>query len=253
MGIAAAPHELKFEAHAGDQVPVVSVVVSLFNYEAHILSTLGSISLQTLQPIELLVINDGSTDNSEGVVLSWLKNHSGRFVNSRLISHTHNAGLSCARNTGGFLACSELIFFIDADNLIYPDCISTHVAALAQSDAAFAYSILEMFENEQGLMGTETFSRGRLKKKNYIDAMALVRRPMLDVMGGYKIIKEGWEDYDLWLRFEEAGYYGIQIPEILGRYRVHEASMLRTGTDEGQRALNNRFQNTFPWLELDKI
>ena len=253
MGITATPHELKFEAHAGDQVPVVSVVVPLFNYEDHVLSTLDSISLQTFQPIELLVINDGSTDNSEGVVLSWLENHSGRFVNSRLISHTHNAGLPCARNTGAVLARSDQVFFIDADNLIYPDCISTHVTALAQSDAAFAYSILEVFENQQRLMGTATFSRDRLKKANHIDAMALVRRPILDAMGGYKIIKEGWEDYDLWLRFEEAGYHGIHIPEILGRYRVHGNSMLNALTDEELHTLINRFENTFPWLELDKI
>ncbi|MBT7335917.1 MAG: glycosyltransferase family 2 protein [Gammaproteobacteria bacterium] len=252
MAITASPHEVVFCEHGDAQSPVVSVVVPLFNYEKHINATLDSIHRQNLESIELLIVNDASTDSSEAVALSWLSAHEGRFINSRLIRHQPNAGLSCARNTGAVLAASDLIFFVDADNLIYPRCVATHVEALAQSQAAFAYSILEMFENERGIMGAATFSRNRFKKGNYIDAMALIKREHLKLMGGYKVIREGWEDYDLWLRLEEAGHFGIHIPEILGRYRVHGASMLRTNTntDEGQYKLIKQFNKTFPWLEL---
>jgi len=97
------------------------------------------------------------------------------------------------------------------------------------------------------------FHRGRFKHGNHIDAMALIRRDFLLKAEGYHDIQYGWEDFDLWLRMCEAGEFLVQIPEILGRYRVHQQSMLRTTTNVGKNhiALRENITALHPWLQLD--
>jgi hypothetical protein len=132
--------------------------------------------------------------------------------------------------------------------------VARHLQALAdRPDARGAYSLLEVFDADSGIMGTEVFDRERLKRGNHIDAMSMMRREYLLKAGGYHDIKYGWEDFDLWLRMCESGDYLVQIPEILGRYRVHHQSMLRTTTNVGKNhlALRENIASLHPWLELD--
>ena len=71
-----------------------------------------------------------------------------------------------------------------------------------------------------------------LQRGNYIDAMALISKDTWERVGGYRSMPvAGWEDYDLWLKFAEAGFNMIQVPEILGRYRYAASSMLQSITN----------------------
>lgn len=232
----------------------VSVVVPLYNYENYIVETLNSVKEQSFAPLELIIVDDASTDESCRVAKEWLERESKHFGSTKLLKNNSNAGLSITRNTGVFSSRADFVFPLDADNILYERCIETlHQALVLNPTAAFAYPILEKFGSESGLLGTEVFSQDRLAGGNYIDAMALIRREALIRYDGYADLTYGWEDYDLWLRMSEEGDYGIQVAQILARYRVHPSSMLRTVTNERRNAklLIEIMKQRHPYLRLN--
>lgn len=237
---------------AGKGTPPITVIVPLYNYGHYVTDALESVLVQTLESIGLLVIDDASKDDSCSIAASWAADHAERFQSVRVLKHRENQGLSRTRNTGIALTESPFLFYLDADNEIYPRCLEVHIQALSRCGAAFAYSILEKFDTETGLIGTEVFARDQLKLGNYIDAMACIRRELLVQLGGYRVLEHGWEDYDLWIRMCEIEQIGVHIPEVLGRYRVHAQSMLRTNTNrrDAQIKLIDQLSADYKWLEL---
>lgn len=99
---------------------LVSVIIPLYNKAGSIMSTLHSLQCQTYADFEIVVVNDGSTDNSPEIV-SGIKDRRIRIINQR------NSGVSVARNRGAAEAGGEYIFFLDADDFVYPHCIQTLV------------------------------------------------------------------------------------------------------------------------------
>ena len=239
----------------GDAARAVSVIVPLYNYAKLVRETLDSVREQSLADLMLIVVNDASTDDSLQVARRWMKEHSDCGLSLRLISHQANAGLAKTRNTGIAASRSTACFFLDADNLLYPKCIERHLAALERHpDSAGAYSLIEEFGSVSGIIGSNVFSRDTLKRGNYIDAMAILRREALDALGGYRDIEYGWEDYDLWLRLSDAGERMVHIPQVLSRYRNHQSSMLRVQTNklDNIRALSRDMEARHPWLTLEE-
>ncbi|WP_428332600.1 rhamnan synthesis F family protein [Novosphingobium sp.] len=231
----------------------VAVIVPLYNYAGLIEWTLDSVAEQSHHDIVLIVVDDKSDDTSLAIALDWMADYEGP-ISLRLLSNNANFGLSATRNLGIVHSQSPYCFFLDADNEIYPRCIARHVAALeCRSDCAGSYSIIEQFEGATGLKGNNVFTRDALARGNYIDAMAMVRRECLDKYGGFRAIKYGWEDYDLWLRLAEGGDRLLHIPQILSRYRHHRNSMSRQQTNKAENVeeLRASMRELHPWLKLD--
>lgn len=235
---------------SGDGFPRVSVVIPLYNYAHMIRETLDCLKEQAFKDFALVIVNDRSTDNSLEVARQWCEENAGHFKRIRLISNRENGGLSVARNTGISATTSDYIFFLDADNLIYPRCLSRLVEALDGSQAAFAFSMLEVFGGRKGVIGTRIFDIDLLAIENYIDAMAMIRRSALIEIDGYTVMKYGWEDYELWLRLAEHGMTGIQVPELLGRYRSHGTSMSNTTTATNNEAVKRQIKEMHPWVQV---
>jgi glycosyltransferase involved in cell wall biosynthesis len=207
----------------------VSVLIALYNYERYIVETLESVAAQTARDITIIVVNDCSTDNSLDVAAGWMRRNAHSGLGMLLLDHAENAGASIARNTGIAAAKSEFCFLLDADNLLYPRCIEKHLEALdVRSDAAAAFSLIEVFEGNRELFGAGVFAEEGLMNGNFIDLMAMYRRSALLELDGFEKIKYGWEDYDLWLRMLESDAIALHIPEITARYRHHHASITRT-------------------------
>jgi glycosyltransferase involved in cell wall biosynthesis len=241
---------------AGDKYVEVCVCISLHNYECYIVETLDSVLYQTLQPLDLVIVDDLSTDGSRCIAANWLMTNQDRFNNVFLVSHHRNSGLAAARNTGFSLVNTKYVFVLDADNYIYPRCLNRCLEAIKTAKADFAYSIIERFISETGapdmsapLMGTENWSRDGLIYGNYIDAMALIRKDAWAGVGGYRSMN-GWEDYDLWCSFAEMHLNGVHVPEILCRYRVHKRSMLNTITRANVNGVIDEMMKLHPWLKL---
>src|SRR5579871_6568710 len=168
--------EVLLDQEASGRPPLVSVTISLFNYEKHIPDCLDSVAAQTLGPIELIVVDDGSADGSARVVTYWLEENGPRFTRCRLLRHPQNRGLARARNTAFAGAAAPFVFVLDADNILYPPCLDRLHAALQTSDASFAYCYAESFGEKTGLVNLKPWNPAWFSDNNQIDAMVLMRK-----------------------------------------------------------------------------
>lgn len=223
---------------ASNPTPAISVIITLYNYQHYIRECIGSLARASLAGIpggiEVVIVDDASTDRSlhqaqESQEISQLP--------IRIVAKEFNTGLADARNVGLRLARAPYAFIMDADNLIFPRALEQLYAAITESSAAAAYSILCRFHgqpnNRSGLLSYFDWDPRMLAEYPYIDAMALFDRAQLIALGGYdnelfKIGWFGWEDYELWLRMAAAHLKATFVPNILCLYRHHESAMSRT-------------------------
>jgi hypothetical protein len=230
----------------------VTVIVPLYNYAGFIVEALESVRAQTLEALDLIVIDDASTDASLSVAREWAERNHARFNRILVLRNRANAGLARTRNTGFDAAETPFVLPLDADNRLLPACCARTLDAARAEHAAFAYPAIQCFGGMNDVIGTAPFMPMKLAGGNYIDAMALVAKPAWAAVGGYAHIEHGWEDYDFWCRFAERGLLGVRVPEVLAEYRVHEASMLRTATDvvDNKPKVIAALQSRHAWLSI---
>jgi glycosyltransferase involved in cell wall biosynthesis len=183
-----------------------------------------------------VLIDDCSPDDSVERLRPWFESNADnpKFGRILFIRHVENQGLSQSRNTALAQVHTAYVFILDADNMIYPRCLQVLRESIENSGYAMAYSLIERFGAETGIMGNSVWIPERFRRGNYIDAMALIRTDVLLEIDGYRIMpfNFGWEDYDLWCSFVDRDLKGCYVPQILCRYRVHSRSMLRTSTNK---------------------
>lgn len=233
---------------------LVTVVVPVHNYAHYVCEALESVHSQTLAEIDLIIVDDASTDNSAQVVTAWLEEHHKRFSKATFFQQSKNSGLSVVRNLGFAQARTEFVFPLDADNMIYPHCLEKMARALSGSRCAFAYCIIERFgsageHRDFPLFHLRQWEPASLADGNYIDAMSLFRKQTWEAAGGYtEPHRYGWEDYEMWFKIARINGSGLHIPQILARYRVHNASMLNTVTNvsDAQELLRRYLRDTYP-------
>jgi glycosyl transferase family 2 len=209
--------------------PRISICVPLYNHEHFVGSALASAARSEFPDYELLVLDDASTDGSADAVTEFLRARA--WLPALLAGRHVNQGLGRGRNDLVAMARGEFVFMLDADNEIYPPALERLLQALeADPKALFAYSMLEAHQDGQpvGLVSSLPWDIELLRRGNYIDAMSLLRRRELMELGGYteELLLHGWEDFELWCRLAEIGGYGVLVPEILGRYRFTDESMI---------------------------
>lgn len=246
------PHRVVFEA---DQLSAsdVTVIIPLYNYAGYVEEALESVAAQTLRDIDLIVVDDRSTDDSLAVAQQWIEANQHRFGRVLLIQNEVNSGLAFTRNVGFSNADTAFVLPLDADNRLLADCAERLMAAAAADTAAFAYPQIRQFGDSERVHG-RPYQPGRLVIANFIDAMAVIRRSAWAAVGGYDHVQHGWEDYDLWCRFAETGLFGAYVAEPLAEYRVHQSSMLRSETDETRNKLRliKDIERRHPWLRIDR-
>jgi glycosyltransferase involved in cell wall biosynthesis/SAM-dependent methyltransferase len=230
----------------------VTIVVPVHNYGHTIVQTLDSVRAQTLEDLDLIVVDDRSTDDSLAVVLEWVRQNQRRFSRTLVLRNRENCGLGPTRNGGFDAAETPFVFPLDADNLLRPECCAEALATIHATGAAFVYPAIQRFGIETGLMGTDGYSPVRFAGGNYIDAMALVSKSAWAAVGGYEHLPySGYEDYDFWCRCVERGLFGHAIGERpLADYRVHPGSMIRTviANPDRLRRLIADIKRRHPWI-----
>ncbi len=240
----------------------VSVCISLHNYAHTIERALESLRGQTLpgSKIEVLVVDDASTDGGEAWVKAWMEKHGMQFGRCSLIQHHRNGGLAAARNTAFKRAQAEWCFVLDADNLLHPSALEAclAVATHTHEETAVVHPLIAREDEvaggqriRTGLHSIALWQQQRFVQGNHIDAMALVRRSAWQAVGGYTHIPGGWEDFDFWCCLIEAGWHGVSLPQVICSYVVHSNSMLATTTNPNLRQLCRLMQRRHPWLKLD--
>jgi glycosyl transferase family 2 len=209
--------------------PRVSVILTVHNYADFVGAALRSVALSSLREVEVVAVDDASTDDSVSVVEAAC--HEFPWLSLTHVRLARNRGLPAARNLGVGQAKSDLLFILDADNEVTPEGLEKLAAALDEDpEAQFAYGIMQSFDGTGpvDVMNWLPWDVGRLRLGNYIDAMAMLRRSALETIGGYATDPAlyGWEDFALWLAMAEHGYRGAHVPDFVGRYRKSPHSMI---------------------------
>ena len=245
-----------------DRPPLAAVLVSLYNYADRITEALQSVRAQTQPRLELIVVDDASTDGGSAVVAQWLDSFLASsdhpFQRVLLLRHGCNSGLAAARNTAFSCTQAPWSFVLDSDNELFPNALAS---CLAQANAggpqlAVVHPLLAVevepgrLDDQRTLVSSASWQRERLLSGNVVDAMALVRCSAWEAVGGYTHIEGGWEDFDFWCKLVGAGYHGVQCPQVLAVYRSHVDSMSHTATNRSWYALSRTLQKRHPWLQL---
>ncbi|MDZ8052000.1 MAG: glycosyltransferase [Aulosira sp. ZfuVER01] len=208
-------------------MPLISVIIPVFNGEQTILSTIKSVLSQTFSDIEVIVINDGSKDATLDLIESISD------LRLRIFSYS-NAGQAVSRNRGLALASGEYIAFIDADDLWTADKLESQLKALQDNpQSSVAYSWTNYIDEQDNFLvsGTHIIENGNVYEKllisNFIEngSNPLIRRKALVEVGGFEPSMTPAEDWDLWLRLAARySFVGVQSPQILYRVSATSAS-----------------------------
>lgn len=189
---------------------MISVIIPLYNGEKTIVNTLKSIASQSYQALEVIIVNDGSTDSSEKIVASYLKSINNDI--SYYFYNQKNAGAPNARNNGIKKAKGEFIIFCDADAVLKPHALATMLKTLEENPgASYAYS---SFNWGRKLFKLNEFDAEKLKKMPYIHTLALIRAVDFPASGWDESLKK-FQDWDLWLTMLGEDKIGIWIPQVL--------------------------------------
>ncbi|MGF6766213.1 exopolysaccharide biosynthesis predicted pyruvyl transferase EpsI/glycosyltransferase involved in cell wall biosynthesis [Paraburkholderia sp. GAS33] len=233
----------------------VTVIVPLYNYEQYVEEALNSVATQTLDDIDLIIVDDASTDASLTVATEWVKSNKDRFNRLFVLRNRKNSKLGPTRNVGFDAAETPYVLTLDADNKLYPHCAEQCLDVIKRTGAAYIYPKICAFGDADYVMGESPYDPVRFIGGNYIDAMALISKGVWSGVGGYESVPYGWEDYEFWCKIAELGLIGVSAGEkILAGYRVHKSSMLHQHTNvESNREVTSAYlHNCHPWLEIAK-
>lgn len=189
---------------------LISIIIPVYNGAKTLSETLKSIEDQTWDNIEIIIVNDGSTDGTERVFEKFVK--AGNLRHKYLWLNQINKGAPAARNHGFEESHGDFIFFCDADAILKKDALEKMDQALRENpQAAYTYS---SFLWGKKIFKLWPFDAERLKKMPYIHTMALIRREKFPEAGWDESIKK-LQDWDLWLTMLENGHQGYFINEVL--------------------------------------
>jgi glycosyltransferase involved in cell wall biosynthesis len=204
--------------------PTVSVVIPCYNLGEYLDEAVESVLAQTYQDFEILIVDDGSTDERTRTVVANYSRSRTRVI------RTDNRGLSAAKNMGAAQTTGKYLCMLDADDRLDPRYMALSVAALDQDETlAFASHWLRTFGEEEKDWTPAACDFPALLDLNTVNGAALVRREALNAVGGFdESMREGCEDWDFWISLVARGYRGRIIPEVLFHYRRRPDSMSRT-------------------------
>lgn len=232
-------------------LPIVSVVIPAFNAAATISATLASVLAQTLSRIEVIVVDDGSQDDT----LDICGAHSRSDPRLRVISQA-NQGVAAARNAGVAQARGEFVAPLDADDLWAPGKLQAQLDAFARADSntALVYTLSVRVDEGDRLIESppgvcpEGYVLPQLCTHNFIlnGSAAMIRRSALVAVGGFEPGVGGCEDYALYLRLAERWPFGVVRAPLTayrqspGSYSNQQVKMLRSHVEVIRRIAAGR-------------
>ena len=204
---------------------LVSVITPIYNAEKYLADTLNSVFAQDYKKIEIILVDDCSTDNSAKIISEFQKNHSGivYFLQEK------NMGAGVARNKALELARGQYVAFLDSDDIWLQDKISKQIKLMKKEGSPFSYTAIEMM-NDKG----ET-TKTKRKLREVCDYKYLLHNTIIATssvvidrnhFGDFRVsLRRGGQDYATWLMLLRSGTVACGINEALVRYRVAKGSL----------------------------
>lgn len=225
-------------------MPRVSVVIPCYNQGAYLTEAVESILGQTFRDFEIIIVNDGSTDQETNRIIETFTRPATRIIT------TVNQGVAMARNTAIAQARGEYILPLDADDRIAATYLERAVAILDHDpEVGIVYCLANCFGARQGRWQVPDFSLGGMRLTNLIFCSAFFRRVDWEKTGGYNPnMATGWEDWDFWLSLLEMGRRVQRIPETLFFYRIAAGSRERSMDRRAQVEMHLQLMRNHPGL-----
>ena len=210
---------------ADEKPPLISVIMACYNAAPYIEEAISSVLQQTVADAEVIVVDDGSTDDSTAIVSRLASDHPQQVQ----LKHQQHSGPYPARNLGLSLARGDFVAFLDADDWWREDCLETLMQALQDSLADLAYCGWQNVGDHN--LNPEPHIPPAYEDGDPVEAFltgcpwpihaALVRRPVLEAVDGFSERLFSSMDYDLWLRILAHTDNIIRVPEVMAYYRWH--------------------------------
>ncbi|MCF1432163.1 MAG: glycosyltransferase family 2 protein, partial [Shewanella sp.] len=245
-----------------DEKPVISVVMASYNTSLELLkSCIDSVTSQHYPHWQLCIADDASSDTA---IHSLLAEYAEADKRIQIVIREQNGHISAASNSALALATGEYVALLDHDDMLAPHALSMMVQAINRHpDAGLLYSDEDKID-EQGNRSDPHFkpdwNRDLFYSHNYITHFCMLKRELVNSIGGFRAGVEGSQDYDLCLRV--IAHLGnkqiIHVPHILYHWRAIPGSTALSGgeksytQDAGAKALTNFFKSTPLDIQVDK-
>lgn len=201
-------------------LPLVSVVIPVYNMEAYLAETLRSVLASDYPAFEVVVMDDGSKDDSLAIARQFAS------ADARVSVYTQpNAGACVARNQAITRTKGRYILPVDADNTISPDFIRKAVEVIESDDEVKVVAPRADFVGDRsGEWHLPPFSLSLLARKNIMDTFALYRKVDWERVGGYCEEIVAREDWEFWIAMLKDGGKVVRLSEICLHYRIRQQS-----------------------------
>ena len=235
-------------------MPAVSVVVPVFNAEAHLVDAIASVLAQTFHDFEMICVNDGSSDSS-GEILDWFASQDSRLR----VLHQPNQGIVGALNAGCALSEAPLIMRMDSDDLCLPqrmevqlryfennpDCVACGTGILEMDADSDPLSISRLPEDHKSIHNNLLH-----RLTGHFHPSVMFRRHAYESSGGYRLEYQWVEDHDLWLRMAQHGELA-NLSDVLICYRQHASSVCWQRSAQQRKLMNQLMKDAYTSLSLE--
>jgi glycosyltransferase involved in cell wall biosynthesis len=222
--------------------PLVSIVAVNFNNSNYVVDTLNSIASQNYPSIELIIVDDCSTDDSVQKIKHWLTQYNKPY---KLVLHNQNKGVCFACNSGFKIASGKYIGYIATDDILLPEKLAIQVSILEDSNEKIGcvYSDTHLIKSNGAphygwfIQRYRQFSdlptgnlHNILMEGNFIPGMsALFKQSVFEKIGWFDE-NLGYEDFDMWLRLSKE-YHIVFSDFVSAKYRIHSNSIMAKRKD----------------------
>lgn len=222
----------------------VSIIIPLYNQGEFLKEAVDSALAQTYKDIEIIIVEDGSTDGKTPAIADTFKSDKVTVI------HKENGGLANARNTG--IEASKADFFVplDSDDKIEEDFVEKTMKLMEESEKiGVVYTDQRFFGDENKLMPMKEYDFAFLLVKNHVSVCSLIRRKAYDDVkalnkSGYNPnMKFGYEDWDFWISVGEAGWEFRVVHEPLFVYRKRKTSMMSNTVKNHEFLIKQMMEN----------
>ena len=214
------------EVQAGAGAPRISVIIPCYNYARYLADAVSSVIAQSCQDFEIIIVNDGSTDNTRDVAERLLAQYPRHSV--RLINQENSGQPAISRNNAIRVSRGRYVICLDADDMLAPTMLEQCLRLLeSHPEISIAYTDRLDFDGVEGVVQAGEYDFSRLIEANHISYCALYPREVWERVGGYRENVKAVEDWDFWIAAGALGFRGKRIPLPLFKYRRHDTGIFQ--------------------------